>query len=92
MPKGEKAMRQECERLLPVMRQGGFNPSVDHQTPPGVSLENCRIYLCLLREYAEKKLGSRFDPVEFHKVILTAGPCMYKDLKVKVDEYIEENR
>jgi uncharacterized protein (DUF885 family) len=45
-----------------------------------------------MREYAEKKLGSRFDPVEFHKVVLTAGPCMYKDLKFKVDEYIEKNR
>ena len=32
-------MREEFERLLPVMRQGGFLPSVDHQTPPGVSLE-----------------------------------------------------
>ena len=54
MPKGEEAMRQEFERLLPVMRQGGFIPSVDHQTPPGVSLENYRIYLRLLKEYAEK--------------------------------------
>ena len=54
MPKGEEAMRSEFERLLPVMRQGGFIPSVDHQTPPGVSLENYRIYLRLLKEYAEK--------------------------------------
>lgn len=53
MPKGEAAMRAEFERLLPVMRQGGFAPSVDHQTPPGVSLENYQIYLRLLREYAE---------------------------------------
>ena len=48
------AMRKEFERLLPVMRQGGFVPSVDHQTPPGVSLENYRIYLKLLKEYSEK--------------------------------------
>ena len=48
------AMRKEFERLLPVMRQGGFVPSVDHQTPPGVSLENYRIYLKLLKEYTEK--------------------------------------
>jgi hypothetical protein len=26
-------MRREWERLLPVMRQGGFVPGVDHQTP-----------------------------------------------------------
>ena len=54
MSRGEDAMRAEFERLLPVMRQGGFIPSVDHQTPPGVSLENYRIYLRLLKEYAEK--------------------------------------
>ncbi len=54
MPLGEAAMRAEFERLLPVMRQGGFVASVDHQTPPGVSLENYRVYLRLLREYAEK--------------------------------------
>lgn len=54
MHKGEEAMRAEFERLLPVMRTGGFIPSVDHQTPPDVSLETYRVYLRLLREYAEK--------------------------------------
>jgi hypothetical protein len=54
MHKGEGAMRQEFERLLPVMRTGGFIPSVDHQTPPDVSLDTYRVYLRLLREYAEK--------------------------------------
>ncbi|MCY2924669.1 MAG: hypothetical protein NT031_04400 [Planctomycetota bacterium] len=54
MPKGEAAMRGEFERLLPVMRSGGFVPSVDHQTPPGVSLENYRIYIRLFQEYCRK--------------------------------------
>ena len=54
MSKGREAMRAEFERLLPVMKTGGFIPSVDHQTPPGVSLENYRIYLELFREYARK--------------------------------------
>lgn len=54
MSKGEKAMRDEFERILPVMKSGGFIPSVDHQTPPGVSLDNYKIYLRLFREYAEK--------------------------------------
>lgn len=40
MPQGEAAMRAEFERLLPVAAQGGFIISCDHQTPPGVSLEN----------------------------------------------------
>ena len=51
MNKGEAAIRAEFERLLPLMRTGGFIPSVDHQTPPGVSLEEYRVYLRLLKEY-----------------------------------------
>lgn len=51
MTRGEAAMRAEFERLVPLMRTGGFIPSVDHQTPPGVSLEQYRIYLKLLNEY-----------------------------------------
>jgi len=51
MPHGEDAMRAEFERLGPLMQSGGFIPSVDHQTHPGVSLENYRIYLRLLNEY-----------------------------------------
>src|SRR3989339_625633 len=52
MHRGEEAMRNEFERLLPVMTQGGYIPSVDHQTPPDVSLANYRIYLQLLNEYS----------------------------------------
>ncbi len=54
MNQGEMAMRTEFERLLPVMRGGGYVPSVDHQTPPNVSLADYQIYIRLLREYAEK--------------------------------------
>jgi hypothetical protein len=54
MSKGEQAMRGEFERLLPVMRSGGFIAAVDHQTPPGVSLENFRTYLRLYEEYCTK--------------------------------------
>jgi len=53
MNQGEDAMRREFERLLPLMKSGGFIPSVDHQTPPGVSLEQYRRYLQLLNEYTE---------------------------------------
>lgn len=51
MHKGEEAMRLEFERLMPVVRTGRFVLSVDHQTPPGVSLSDYRLYLNLLREY-----------------------------------------
>jgi uroporphyrinogen-III decarboxylase len=54
MDKGEAAMRAEFERLLPTASGGGFLISCDHQTPPGVSYENYRIYVSLFREYAEK--------------------------------------
>ena len=54
MDKGEAAMREEFERLLPVAAQGGFLISCDHQTPPGVSYQNYQIYLKLFHEYAEK--------------------------------------
>jgi len=53
MHKGEAAMRQEFERLLPVAKQGGLVISCDHQTPPAVSLEDYRLYLRLFREYAQ---------------------------------------
>jgi len=54
MNRGEAAIRGEFERLLPLVRSGGFIPSVDHQTPPGVSLEQYRVYLRLLAEYARR--------------------------------------
>jgi len=57
MPQGEVAMRAEFERLLPVMKAGYFIPSVDHQTPPGVSLDNYNIYVRLFREYCEKAVS-----------------------------------
>lgn len=48
---GEAAMRGEFERLVPLMKTGGFVPSVDHQTPPAVSMQDYRLYLRLLDEY-----------------------------------------
>jgi len=54
MNRGEAAMRAEFERLVPLMKTGGFIPSVDHQTPPGVSLEEYGVYLRLLKEYMQR--------------------------------------
>ena len=53
MNRGEAAMRAEFERLVPLMETGGFIPSVDHQTPPGVALSEYRLYLQLMREYLD---------------------------------------
>lgn len=54
MKDGEEAMRREFERVLPVMKSGGYIPSVDHQTPPDVSLENYRIFVRLMNEYCTR--------------------------------------
>ena len=50
---GRDALQAEFERLLPVMKQGGFIPSVDHQTPPAVSLADYRMYVDMLKKYCE---------------------------------------
>ena len=54
MRESEAAMRGEFERLLPVMKTGGFIPSVDHQTPPDCPLERYHKYVEMLKEYGRK--------------------------------------
>ncbi len=54
MRRDAEAMRGEFERLLPVMKTGGFIPSVDHQTPPDVPLERYHVYVAMLEEYASR--------------------------------------
>ena len=54
MRRSTEAMREEFERLLPVMKTGGFIPSVDHQTPPDCPLARYHEYVAMLKEYAEK--------------------------------------
>lgn len=54
MHKGTDAMVAEFERILPVMKSGGYIPSVDHQTPPDVSLGNYKMFVSLLKEYCRK--------------------------------------
>ena len=51
MDQGEQAIRDEFERLMPLMRSGGFIPSVDHQTPPHVTMDQYKSYRQLLEEY-----------------------------------------
>ncbi len=51
---GEAVMRKEFERILPAIKRGNYLPCVDHQTPPDVSVENYKVYINLLHEYALK--------------------------------------
>ena len=53
---GEEEQRKEFERILPAMKMGNYLPSVDHQTPPDVSLENYKTYCKLLNEYCKKAI------------------------------------
>ena len=48
--KGKEAIDKEFERLLPIIRQGGFIPAADHQIAPCTSLENYRYYIAKLKE------------------------------------------
>ena len=52
--RGKEAIRQEFERLLPVIESGRYMLGVDHQTPPGTTMENYRYYVQLLKEYSKR--------------------------------------
>ena len=54
MNKGEAAIRDEFERLLPTVAKGGYLICCDHQTPPEVSYQDYKLYISLFKEYAEK--------------------------------------
>ena len=43
-----------------------------------------------LRDFAESKLGNRFDEAEFHEVLLSAGPCQFNILRERVIEYTNQ--
>lgn len=62
MARGEGAMRAEFECILPVMASGGYIPTVDHQTPPRVSMEQYKTYARLLREYTTLSAHANTPP------------------------------
>lgn len=43
-----------------------------------------------MREYAEGSLGSDFDALAFHKVILDGGPRLLDDVEEDVENWVEE--
>ena len=54
------AIREEVESKVPqLLREGGYIPSLDHNVPPDVSLENFEYYLGLVREIGEKVASTR---------------------------------
>ncbi len=47
---GKEAIDAEFDRVLPVVRQGGYIPGCDHQVAPSTSLENYRYYISRLKQ------------------------------------------
>lgn len=43
--KGKETIDREIERLHPLVKKGGFIPTVDHRVPPDVTFENYLYYL-----------------------------------------------
>ncbi len=88
------------EETSEYLTDAGFDGSIAEEIVEYVIAEpaNYQMY-CLgwlemleLREHAEDELGDKFDEVEFHKVILDAGPSQFFLIKEQVDEYIKENK
>jgi len=75
---GEKAMRAEFQRIKPAVLAGRYIPSVDHQTPPDVTLENYKLYVRLLREFSDE-VARESRPVESRKA--KRGPSKAKRVK-----------
>lgn len=86
---------EECETYL---LENGFDKSFAKDIFEYVIAEpaNYQMYVVSyfefleLRAFAEESLGDSFDEVEFHKVILDAGPCTFDVLEKKVKNYIEK--
>jgi len=52
---GKEAIEKELElKVPPLIKEGGFIPSVDHAVPSDVPYENYVFYLSLLKKYAEE--------------------------------------
>jgi uroporphyrinogen decarboxylase len=49
LAEGPAAIEAELMRLLPVVEEGGFIPTVDHRVPADVSLANYKHYLKVKR-------------------------------------------
>ena len=52
--KDKRAIDTEFQRLLPSIRQGHFIPSMDHQIPPGVTMDNYRYYVEQLQKFEKQ--------------------------------------
>lgn len=90
----------DLEETAEYMNDNGFNGDAAQDIMDYVIAEpgNYQMYIMgwlefeELREYAMTELGDNFDEVEFHKVLLDAGPCQFYLLEDKVEEYVKDNK
>jgi len=47
---GGQVMRDEVDRVAPVVADGGFFPELDHAAPPDISWTNIQAYYQYMRE------------------------------------------
>ena len=56
LAKDKKAIKEELMSKIPyLIEQGGYIPTIDHEAPPDISLENFMYYLSLKKKIAEGK-------------------------------------
>ena len=65
--RGPEAIDQEFERLMPVIRQGGYVPGADHQVAPSASFENYQYYLKKLREAMKQAGADHAERLEYEE-------------------------
>lgn len=52
--KGPNAIEAELDRLTPLLKEGGYIPTVDHRVPPEVSLDTYSYYLREKKEWIRR--------------------------------------
>jgi len=58
LARGKEAIERELRgKVVPIVREGGYVPTVDHTVPPDVPLENFLYYLEIKRKVAEGRWG-----------------------------------
>jgi uroporphyrinogen decarboxylase len=57
LARGPEVIREELERRLPLVSQGGYLPAVDHSVPPDISFDNYLFY----QHYLEQRCQHYLD-------------------------------
>lgn len=74
LAEGKKAIEAEMKRLLPLVKEGGFIPGVDHRVPANVPLEDYLHYLKLKRELFGAGGAPQYDE-KAYKPSCSTGAC-----------------